>query len=47
MKGIFFWEIGQDSFRDDYVISGDLLAAAHQETFGSINNGNEMVGMEL
>ena len=47
LKGIFFWETGQDSFRDDYVISGALLAAAHQETFGSIINGDEMVGMEL
>ena len=48
LKGIFFWEMGQDSFRKDYVMSGALLAAAHQlEASDSISNGGEMVGMEL
>ena len=33
LKGIFFWEIGQDSFREDYVPGGALLAVAHWGTF--------------
>lgn len=47
LKGIFFWEMGQDSFRKDYVMSGALLSAAHKEAADSISNGEEMVGMEL
>jgi len=35
LKGIFFWEIGQDSFRKDFVPGGALLAAAHEEISGS------------
>ena len=47
LKGIFFWEMGQDSFRKDYVMSGALLAAAHQDVSDSISNDEEMAGMEL
>lgn len=45
LKGIFFWEVGQDSFQKDYVMSGALLAAAHREASDSLSNGEEMVGM--
>ena len=34
LKGIFFWEIGQDSFREDYIPGGALLAVAHWGAFG-------------
>ena len=47
LKGIFFWEIGQDAFRKDYVISGTLLAAAHREASDSTSNGEEKVRAEL
>ena len=47
LKGILFWEIGQDSFRKDYVISGTLLAAAHREASGSMTNDEERRGLEL
>lgn len=46
LMGIFFWEIGQDSFRKDYFMSGALLSAAHREAFDSISN-TEVIGMEL
>lgn len=35
LKGIFFWEIGQDSFREDYIPGGALLAVAHWGAFDS------------
>lgn len=47
LAGIFFWEIGLDSFRNDYVISGALVAAAHQESFESTSNAEGLVGTEL
>jgi chitinase len=44
LKGIFFWEIGQDSFREDYIPGGALLAVAHRGAFDRKEEANKKGG---